>query len=217
MGSVLAMLAWPPSPMSPGNGVYRPAPVVIVPSGPTRRTILKSVSATHRAPSGVRVIPRGPRSRAAVAGPPSPWPAVAAPVRLVLTTVVMIPSVPTRRTVSPKTSTSHQVPSGATVRPRGPSIFAAVAGPPSPKLVPVPPPATVVIVPSFTRRTRSLVVSATRMAPSGRTATAVGLLSWAAVAAPPSPVKPAVPFPATVVMVPSRATRRIRWSRSSAM
>jgi hypothetical protein len=66
----------------------------------------------------------------------------------------------------------------------------------------VPVPATVVIVPpGETRRTRRLSASAIRNPPSAVTAIPNGELSWAAVAAPPSPEKPGVPVPATVKML----------------
>ena len=62
-----------------------------------------------------------------------------------------------------------------------------------------PPPAKVVMVPfSSIRRMRLLAVSATSTSPSGSRARSRGWLSWARVAGPASPVKPAVPVPATV-------------------
>ena len=49
------------------------------------------------------------------------------------------------------------------------------------------------------------------------TARPLGELSRAAVGTPPSPLKPAVPVPATVVIVPSASTLRTRWLLASAM
>ena len=75
-----------------------------------------------------------------------------------------------------------------------------------------------------TLRTRRLLRSAMYIVPSGATATSEGALRAAAVAWPPSPLKPAAPVPATVVMLPVRSvpstpgvTRRIRLLLRSAM
>jgi hypothetical protein len=59
--------------------------------------------------------------------------------------------------------------------------------------------------------------SAIRKLPSGRTARLKALFSSARVAGPPSPEKPAVPLPATVVMIPLEETFRIRWLPTSAI
>ena len=81
--------------------------------------------------------------------------------------------------------------------PRGAAICAAVAGPPSPEKPNVPVPATVVIVPfDDTCLIRWLPVSAITKLPSGSNATPWTRLSWAAVAGPPSPEKPARRVPA---------------------
>jgi len=81
-----------------------------------------------------------------------------------------------------------------------------------------PVPATVVIVPAaLTRRTTRLFVSAMRKPPSPVDATAVGPLIVAEVAGPLSPVYPAVPFPATVVITPAGETLRTRLLFPSAM
>jgi hypothetical protein len=102
-------------------------------------------------------------------------------------------------------------PSAVAATPRGELSWAAVAAPPSPADPPVPVPATVVIVPpGDTRRTRWLPRSAIRKPPSAVAATPAGEVSWAAVAALPSPADPAVPVPATVVIVPPGDTRRTR-------
>jgi hypothetical protein len=65
--------------------------------------------------------------------------------------------------------------------------------------------------PGVTCRTLLLLPSEMRNPPSARGATPVGAFSVALVAGPPSPLKPAVPDPATVLIVPSALTRRMRW------
>jgi hypothetical protein len=55
-----------------------------------------------------------------------------------------------------------------------------------------------------------------RKPPSAVAATPVGTSSRAAVAGPPSPEKPGVPSPATVVIVPAGETRRTTSAKSSA-
>jgi hypothetical protein len=67
-----------------------------------------------------------------------------------------------------------------------------------------------VMTPSPIRRTRSLPRSAMYSAPSAPTARPVGRFSCALVGAPPSPALPALPVPATAVMVPSTICRT-RW------
>src|ERR1035441_1467067 len=79
----------------------------------------------------------------------------------------------------------------------------------------VPFPATVVITPFETLRMQHPLSAMYRL-PVESTATPVGLSNWALVAGPLSPLKPAVPFPATVVIIPF-ATLRIRLLSSSAM
>ena len=98
-------------------------------------------------------------------------------------------------------------------------VFSAAwtAGPRSPSPAAWPP-ATVVMIPlALTRRMRLLPVSAIRNAPSGRAATSRGAFSAAPVAASPSPPKPALAGPATVVMTPVGLTRRMRLLPVSAM
>lgn len=66
-------------------------------------------------------------------------------------------------------------------------------------------PATVTTTPSdVTRRTREFPVSATTNEPDGSAATEYGNDMRAAVAGPPSPVKPCAPIPATTVSVRGR-------------
>src|SRR5437870_2533722 len=92
---------------------------------------------------------------------------------------------------------------------------AFVAGPPSPEPPWIPLPATVVIVPPDTIRTRAFLLSAMYRLPEESTDTLEGPFNEALVAAPPSPEKPTVPLPATVVMVPLD-TLRIRLLAGSA-
>src|SRR5215467_7298643 len=68
-----------------------------------------------------------------------------------------------------------------------------------------------------TLRTRLLFRSAMYRFPAPSTARPDGWLSCADVAAPPSPGKPALPVPATVVMTPVEDTSRTRLSSASAM
>src|ERR1035437_9546732 len=66
------------------------------------------------------------------------------------------------------------------------------------------------------RRMRLLSESAMYRLPAESTATPWGLSNWALVAGPLSPLKPDVPFPATVVITPLE-TSRMRLSWKSAM
>ena len=82
----------------------------------------------------------------------------------------------------------------------------------------VPVPATVVIVPSDpTLRTLWLNVSAMSKPLAWSTAMANGKASFAPVADPPSPLKPAEPSPATVEITPAVDTFRMRLLSVSAM
>ena len=110
------------------------------------------------------------------------------------------------------------LPSAAT--PLGKSSLAAVATPPLPPKPCVPVPAMVEMFPvgTSTLRMRWLSRSAMWRLPEPSNATPTGILSLAAVAAPPSPSKPLVPDPATVEMIPVEAsTLRTRWLKESAM
>src|ERR1035441_7464316 len=82
-----------------------------------------------------------------------------------------------------------------------------VAGPLSPLKPAIPFPATVVITPLETLRTRWLNPSEMYRLPAGSAGTAVGAHNWALVAAPLSPPKPAFPLPATVVITPFETLR----------
>src|SRR5437868_4166582 len=115
----------------------------------------------------------------------------------------------------------NRLPDPSTATPVGVHKLALVAGPPSPvKPSNLPPPATVVMTPAAasTRRIRLLPLSAMNRLPDPSAATPAGLHTPALVAAPPSPLNPHVPLPATVVMTPVAAsTRRIRLLLLSAM
>ena len=85
---------------------------------------------------------------------------------------------------------------------------ALVAGILSPLKLGVPFPATVVITPPETLRMRALPESAMYRLPAESTARPPGLFNWALVAGPLSPLKPAVPLPATRVKTPVAASHR---------
>ena len=105
--------------------------------------------------------------------------------------------------------------------PAGKLRLPLVAGPISPKEKP--PPTTVLIVavgvPGFTTlRMRLLKVSAINRLPAPSTATPDGKRKLAPVAGPPSPLRPAVPLPATVEMFfVAASTRLMRSLRKSAI
>ena len=67
-----------------------------------------------------------------------------------------------------------------------------------------------------TLRTRLLLLSAMRRLEALSKASVNGSFSWASVASPPSPLKPKVPLPTTVDMMPAGVTRRTRWPVLSA-
>ena len=155
-------------------------------------------------------------SRAFVAGPPSPeLPPAKQPQPA---TVVIIPPGETLRMRLPPPemyrlpSATNRLPAPSTATLSGYSC-ALVAGPPSPERPSVPLPATVVMVPlAETRRIRRLPRSARNRLPEPSTARPVDSvsISCAFVAGPSSPEKPAVPVPATVVMIPLGETFRMR-------
>src|ERR1035437_6130531 len=97
-------------------------------------------------------------------------------------------------------------PAESTATPPGERNWALVAGLLSPK-PDVPPPTTVVITPLETLRMRLLFPSSMYRLPAESTATPKGLFNWALVAGPLSPLKPNVPFPATVVITPFETLR----------
>src|SRR5437764_969547 len=97
----------------------------------------------------------------------------------------------------------NRFPDESTATAVGPFNCALVAAPPSPEYPGAPVPAIVEITPpDDTSRTRWFPVSAINRLPNESTATAAGLFNTAEMACPPSPANPAVPFPATVEIVP---------------
>src|SRR5881397_4049039 len=93
-----------------------------------------------------------------------------------------------------------------------------MAGPPSPEEPCEPLPATVVMVPlEETLRMRLLLADGMSSVQGLSTATPLGPASWALMAGPPSPEEPCEPLPATVVMIPSEETLRMRLLLASAM
>ena len=120
-----------------------------------------------------------------------------------------------RRAPQPTHPPIIRKPAASTAMPVGTERRARVAGPPSPTpVMGLPPPATVVRAPlaASRRRTRLLAVSATYTLPAASTQAPCGLERRALVPAPPSPLKPWLPLPATVVMTPlAPSTRRRRW------
>ena len=165
-------------------------------------------------PPGPTARPHGPIP-ADADGPPSPE----KPKSPVPANVVTTPPGETRRTRALAPSLTQSSPAGPTARPRGPARRAAVAGPSSPEKPASPVPATVAIFPLVTSilRTRCPPLSATNTSPAAPTARATGSFSEAAVAGPPSPAEPGMPFPASVVMTSvARSILRTRWFIESA-
>ena len=126
---------------------------------------------------------------------------------------------PTTRMRLLSLSAMSMSPPPLTATPDGQLRRALVAGPRSPLLPWGPLPATVVMTPETTERTRLLPESAmSSVMPSPPRFTAVGYDSDALMADPPSPLKAGVPLPATVVITcASLLTERTRWLYSSAM
>lgn len=143
-----------------------------------------------------------------VAGPPSPLNSKAP----VPATVVITPEVSTLRIRLLLTSAMNRFPAPSKDTDFGLFKRALVAGPLSPLNPGVPLPATVVIVPVVSiLRIRSLAELAIYILPLLSTATSSGEEILALVAAPPSPLKPDTPSPATVVIIPVvPSTLRIR-------
>jgi hypothetical protein len=102
--------------------------------------------------------------------------------------------------------------------PHGKLSSAFRAGPLSPAKPLTPLPARVVMIPWVsTLRTRMLDASAMYKLPERSTATPLAARKEALVAGPPSPPKPELSLPATVVIVPVASTLRIRLLDMSAM
>ena len=114
----------------------------------------------------------------------------------------------------------NRFPAASTATPTGLFNLADVADPLSPAKPTVPVPATEVMicVVALTSRIRLFSRSAINRFPAASTATPLGPFNCADVAAPASPVKPAVPFPATVMIkCDDASTRRTRLLPESAI
>ena len=130
----------------------------------------------------------------------------------------MIPEVSTLRMRLLNWSPMKRLPAPSSATPLGPLKLALVAGLPSPLNLRVPLPATVVMIPEgSTLRMRWLARSAMKKLPLPSTATPLGKAKPALVAGAPSPLKPEMPLPATVVMMPEVSTLRMRLLFRSAM
>ncbi len=144
--------------------------------------------------------PVGLFSSANVAILPSPLnPAVPTPA-----TVTIVPEVAsTNRITLLAASAMYMFSVASTYMPVGLFSNADVAAPPSPAYPDIPVPATVVIIPlvRFTFLTQLLPASLkNKLLPT--TKTLLGLFKAAAVAKPPSPLYPAAPVPARVLILP---------------
>src|ERR1039457_3865884 len=206
-----AEVASPPSPLKPG--VPLPATVLIVPAGVTIRMRSLPLSTMNRLPAPSTATSQGSNNSAEVAGPLSPLkPRVPLPA-----TVLIVPAGVTFRIRLFIRSAMKRLPALSTATSLGWFSSAAVAGPPSPLKPAVPLPATVLIVPAAVTFRMRLLPSAMKRLPALSTAMPAGWNSSAEVAGPPSPLKPAVPLPATVLIVPAAVTFRMRLLVSSAM
>src|SRR5271170_1938324 len=101
------------------------------------------------------------------------------------------------------TSPTYILPSGVTTTPTGVAKLAASAGPPSPENpnVPLPANAVIILLAPSTRRIRLLPESEIKKLPAPFSETRSGEFRVALVATPPSPVFPAAPVPAIVVIM----------------
>ncbi len=117
--------------------------------------------------------------------------------------VLIVPSVETLRIRWKAFSKIKISPRGSTVTSIGLYSDAEVAGPPSP---PLPPPATVVILPCATFLTRALPGSAIKRFAAVSSEIPLGLERLAEVAGPLSP-KPMFELPAKVLIVPPLTLR----------
>jgi hypothetical protein len=180
------------------------------------------VSAINRSPWLSTATSPGALRVAAVAGPLSPLkdphPEPAAPEPAAVDTTPINEAI--FRTRQLPVSARYRLPEESSAMPRNPSNCAVNAGPESPPNEDPPPPAMVDMTPveALTRRMRPFPVSAMIRLPCASTARLSGRSSAAAVAGPLSPPEPAVPLPATVVMMPDSASiRRTRWFAVSAI
>jgi hypothetical protein len=196
----LALVATLPSPLYPAEPV--PATVKMTPSDRMRRTRWLPKSQNQMPPDRDDEEPNGRFTCADEACPPSPLKPAVEPA-----TVLIVPSDQTRLILCPECSTIMKPPSDSKDTDVGLLRRADVAWPPSPEKPAVPEPATVVMIPvGDTRRTTWLECSAIQIKPFGVHAPPIGSKRRADVADPPSPLHPATPVPATVVMVPPGAT-----------
>ena len=182
----------------------------------TSRIRLLFASGMNRSPEPSTATELAPFSSAEVARPLSPpKPNVPLPATVMMSPVALT----TSRIRAPGASAKNRSPAASTERPRGLSISAAVASPWSPVEPAVPLPATVMMSPvaATSSRIRLLFASAMNRSPAASRAMLLGAFSSAAVASPLSPVKPAVPLPATVMMSPVAFTNsriRLFWMSS---
>ena len=171
--------------------------------------------AINRLPAPSIDTPVGKNSAASVAGPPSPEEPARVPPPA---TVVMIPlgkpcGCVGAQICDEQVSRAVDRHASRIVQPRIGGRLAISGGADK-----VPPPATVVMIPlGETLRMRWLSVSAMNRLPAPSIARPPGSFSCALVAGPPSPEKPFVPSPATVVMIPAGKTLRMRLLPVSAM
>ena len=203
-----ALVAGPLSPLKPG--VPFPATVVITPFETLRMRWFE-----YRRCTGCRRRRRrrqaGKSNWALVAGPLSPLkPCVPFPATVVITPLE------TLRMRWLEASAMYRLPAAVHGDTVGVINCAPVAGPLSPLKPCVPLPATVVITPFETLRMRWLARVGDVQVAGGVHGDAVGIVNWALVAGPLSPLKPRVPLPATVVITPFE-TLRMRWLYVSAM
>ena len=192
-----ASIAGPPSPLNPGSRSPLLATGVVMPVWASiRHTRVQSISEKNTFPKVSTAIPHG-----APGAVSDPWTlsAIVTPAM-----VVMIPvSESTRRTLKLFPSAMKMFPVASVTTPAGNQKPASMADLPSPPKAITPFPATVSMMPVLrsTLRIRWLLRSAINRLPDGSTNTSLGNLSSASVAGPPSPWKPDLPVPATVVMM----------------
>ena len=197
-----------PSPLQPAAPL--PATVFIKPVGRCHARIRSlPASATYKMLSA-SVTPAGWDSCASTPRPPSPPYPPAQPTQPLPTTVVIMPFGVTARTLLFSESTTYKTLLAlSTASPHGLESCASVASPLSPPKPANPFPAHVVITWADANTARTRLPSDTNRLPAASSATAIGELSSADVAGPPSP-RPAnwdkevsaAPKPAYVVMTP---------------
>ncbi len=203
----VAEVAAPPSPVE--EAVPVPAIVLITPvEAVILRILWPAFSAIYKLPEASNTIPAGLFNVAEVAAEPSPvLLAVPVPAIVLITPVEVV----ILRIRLPPFSDIYKLPDPSNARSVGKFNVAEVAAEPSPVLLPVPVPAIVLMTPveAVILRIRLPVASAMYKFPEPSTAMPLGLFNVAEVAAEPSPVLPAEPVPAKVVMTPDVFTLRI--------